>query len=487
MFDFFPKSSYSYAAIYVKQFTCDIHQRMESAGNILTDFNKLKIEKSSRSRFLLFLILLVLTAAAAHARENPSSLPVSGPSASLWSKPAWMTELSLELKESYDDNLLGVSGDGMSKSYSWVTTVTPKIGLDLAPLITNRQVLQVLSFNYEPAFAMYSQASEETNIAHRISNKVKAKSENISFSLDNAFVYIVGSSVAPIYPAPDSSRSCYAHALPRERREQYQDRTKIEFQIDWDNVFVRPTGSLQYWDMLTDQRKTIGYQNWVDRYEITGGADFGRRISSQLSVFLGYRFGRQYQEKVINSDYSSTNVFHRALIGIEGKLFNWLTLSLLGGPDFREYDDTAPVNNKNQVNFYGESSLTGELSKQDTVMFKYKGSRWISSTGQVPTFDTSLDLGYRHKFDATWTWNLNCQVKNADYTVGNLNKGSAASLRNDWLYAFSTGLSHDFNAHIGVNISLTANLGRNEQDGIPNAGYRQFDEYLTSIGVFSKF
>ena len=46
-----------------------------------------------------------------------------------------MTELSLELKESYDDNLLGVSGDGMPKSYSWITTITPRIGLDLAPLI----------------------------------------------------------------------------------------------------------------------------------------------------------------------------------------------------------------------------------------------------------------------------------------------------------------------------------------------------------------
>ena len=99
----------------------------------------------------------------------------------------------------------------------------------------------------------------------------------------------------------------------------------------------------------------------------------GRRISSQLAVFLGYRYGRQYQATVINSDYSSTNDYHRALIGIEGKLFNWLTLSLLGGPDFRQYDDTAPVNDKNQVNFYGESSLTGEISKQDTVMVKYKG------------------------------------------------------------------------------------------------------------------
>ena len=97
--------------------------------------NKLLMEKPFRSRFLLILSILVLIAPAAPAQENPSSLPVSGPSASVLNKPAWMTELSLELKESYDDNLLGVSGDGMPKSYSWITTITPRIGLDLAPLI----------------------------------------------------------------------------------------------------------------------------------------------------------------------------------------------------------------------------------------------------------------------------------------------------------------------------------------------------------------
>jgi hypothetical protein len=121
-------------------------------------------------------------------------------------------------------------------------------------------------------------------------------------------------------------------------------------------------------------------------------------------------------------------------------------------------------------------------------MVKYKGSRWVSSTGQVPTFDTSLDLGYRHRFDTALIWNLNCQLKNADYTVGNLTAGSSApSLRNDWLYALSTGISYNINANIGVNSSIAANLGRNEQDGIANANYRQFDEYLTSVGIFSKF
>ena len=449
--------------------------------------SKHRMKKPCRIRFLLILCMTVLSAAAALAQENPSALPDSSPSTFFLKKPVWLKELSLGLKESYDDNLLGVSGNGMPRSYSWTTTLSPKIGIDLAPLFTDQNVLQVFSFNYEPGLSMYSQASEENNNAHRILNKLKTKTDNTSFNFDNSFVYIDGSSIAPIYSGADSSRSCYAHAFPRERRNQYQDRAKIEFQLDLDPFFIRPAGSLQYWDMLTVQRAVSGYQNWVDRYEANGGVDVGRKISSQAAVFLGYRYGHQYQDKVINSNYSGTNNYHRTFIGIEGKFFNWLTLSVLGGPDFRSYDDTAPVNDHNQVNFYGESALTAQISKQDSLIFKYKGSRWVSSTGQAPTFDTGLDLGYRRKFDIPLVWNLNCQVKNADYTVGNLNSGSAPSLRNDWLYNFSTGVSYDFNAHVGINFNVAANLGRNEQSGIPNAEYRQFDECLTAVEIFSKF
>jgi len=448
-------------------------------------FDQLVMKKNGRCHFLLIICLMVLITISAYAADTPSS---SGSSASpLVSKPNWLTDLSLTVRESYDDNILGVSGKNMPRSFSWVTTLTPKIGIDLAPLFTDKNVLQALSFAYEPGFSMFTDASAENNNAHRIVGKLKAKSDNFSFNIDNTFTYIDGSSIAPIYSGPDSGRSSYAHALPRERRNQYQDRAKLDFQMDFDPFFIRPAGFFQYWDMLTVQRNVSGYQNWVDRYEANGGLDVGRKISSQIALLLGYRYGRQYQDFVINSKYSSTNDYHRTFIGLEGKFFGWLTLSVYGGPDFRSYDDTAPVNDHSQVNFYGETALTAQLSKQDAVTFRYKGNRWMSSTGQVPTFDTNLDLGYRHKFDMPLIWNLGCQIKNADYTVGNLTTGSGTSLRNDWLYAFSTGLSYEFNSHIGVNVNVLANLGRNEQSGVSNFAYREFDECVTFVEIFSRF
>ena len=427
------------------------------------------------------LIAMIITGGYAAETAAESLAPASG------SKPVWLTELSLGARESYDNNLLGVSGSGMSKRYSWVTTLSPKIRINLLPFLENQRTLQELSFGYQPDFATYFQDPEESNTAHRISGTIKGKSGNCSFTLDNSFLYVNGSRVAPTYAAPDNARSAFATGFPRERRKQYQDRMKIALQWDWDKFFIRPTGSLLLYELLTEMRTASGYQNYADRYDINGGADFGRRISAQLSFFLGYRYGHQYHEQVVNSTFNATNDYHRVLAGLEGKPFKWLTLSLSFGPDFRTYGESAPVDDKNQVNFYGESALTAEISEKDTMTFRYKGTRWVSSTGQIPSFNGSFDLNYRRRFHDKLSWDLGGRLDTADYTSGNLTTGSAPSLRNDWMYVFSTGLIYDITDHIGFNMGVTANLGRNQQNGIKNADYREFDQYVTLIGISGKF
>ena len=45
------------------------------------------------------------------------------------------------------------------KNYSsWVTTVSPKFGINIAPLLGDQDVLQVLSFGYAPDFVIYHDA-----------------------------------------------------------------------------------------------------------------------------------------------------------------------------------------------------------------------------------------------------------------------------------------------------------------------------------------
>ncbi len=65
-------------------------------------------------------------------------------------KPAWLTDLSLGLKESYDDNVLLVSGHGAKKIDSIVTTLSPKIGFNFAPLLDRQEAIQPPRFRLRP-------------------------------------------------------------------------------------------------------------------------------------------------------------------------------------------------------------------------------------------------------------------------------------------------------------------------------------------------
>ncbi|MDR3457673.1 MAG: hypothetical protein P4N60_09520 [Verrucomicrobiae bacterium] len=414
-----------------------------------------------------------------------------------WQKPVWLTELSLGVKESYDDNLLLVSGAGMKPIDSAVTTVSPKIGFNFAPLLGKQKVFQVLSVGYAPDLVTYHSYNTESYNAHRIANTIKGGVDAFTFNLDNNFAYIDGSQVAPIYSTAthDDQRSAFATGGPRERLMQIQDRTKIVFQYDLGKWFVRPTASLLLYDLMTDQRTTAGYQNYASRYDANGGLDIGYKVTPSMAFTLGYRYGHQYQEQfstVIDKTHtSSPNDYQRILGGFEGQPFKWLTLSVLAGPDFRSYDaksatHTTPLTDLRPTTYYAEAAMTATFSPKDTVSFKYKQWQWVASTGKLPLFDSSYDVSYHHIFSKKLSADLGCRIGNSDYTQGN----TTSALRDDWMYTVSTGINYAFTPNISANLTYALDLGRNNQDVLA-AGqlekYREFDHNLVSLGVTAKF
>ena len=98
---------------------------------------------------------------------------------------------------------------------SWVTTVSPKVGINLAPVL-NSENLQTLSFVYAPDFAQYYDAPSENNNAHRFGTAIKGQAGAFSLALENNLTYVDGDSVAPTYPG--GLLSAIGIAAPRERR-----------------------------------------------------------------------------------------------------------------------------------------------------------------------------------------------------------------------------------------------------------------------------
>jgi opacity protein-like surface antigen len=452
------------------------------------------------------------------SKTHGADTPAVDSGSAEWQRPVWLTDLSLGVKESYDDNVLVVSGNGMTPQSSWVTTVSPKVGFNFAPLLGNQNTntLQTLSLNYTPDFNIYHEDPSQNYTAHKIGDTIKGQAGDLSYLLDNAFLYNDGSHQAQIYALNqtgtaasqyDQYRNNYARAVPRERLAQTQDRANVVLQYDWDKIFVRPTATLLDYNLMTDWHNTskitgspppvYGYQNFVDRYDVNGGVDLGYKLTPGLAATLGYRYGSQYQQQfpaaITTDNHYASSDYQRVLLGLEGKPWNWLNVKLAGGPDFRNYNSMAPVNDHNPVKYYGEAVLTATLTPSQTVTFNYKQWQWVSSTGKVPYFDSTYALGYHWNVTRQLGLDLGGKVLEADYTEGtdNLSMSSTApSLRDDMEYEVSAGITYSFTTHLSANLAYTYDLGDSALNNLPvslGPAYRDFEHQVVSLGIQYKF
>jgi len=197
----------------------------------------MKITQTIVKLSLMTVGLCVLVSTTKAAAPSMDSLILTD-----WQKPAWLTDLGLGLKEGYDNNILLVSGNGMPEQSSWITMVSPKLGVNVAPLLGKQSAIQTASLAYAPDYAFYHNAPSETYKAHRFLQTIKAKSGDFSVSSDNSLLYNDGSDVAETYALNqlagaaanqnDKYRNFYAQGVPRERRNQIQDRGTVLMQYD---------------------------------------------------------------------------------------------------------------------------------------------------------------------------------------------------------------------------------------------------------------
>lgn len=418
-------------------------------------------------------------------------------------KPGWLSDCSVGLKESYDNNvfLSGVNNPppytvppgsvaALKDRYSWITTVSPKVGVNFSPLagLTN---VPMLSLAYAPDLAIYHDQTSESYNAQRVLAAVKGHAEPVAFGADNNFTYIDGSGMGPFYPG--NQLSAFATVADRERRRQIQDRANVSAQFDQDQWFIRPVASLLYYNMMTELLNTsvpanVGYQNYCDRYDVNGGADVGYKVTAQLALTLGYRYGHQYQQQYAFSPYSSSSDYQRVLAGIEGNPWRWLNIKIQGGPDFRNYQGdsathTTPMNDLHPIVYYGEGLLTATFAPGDTLTFKTKSWQWVSTLGKTPYYDSAYELAWHRQLMDHLALDLGGKILDWDFNSGNL----ATCRRHDLEYIASAGLGYAFNSHLSINLTGALNWGRNVESDVANPGAREFNQQLISLGTQWKF
>ena len=462
----------------------------------------MKTPTTTRNLKSLFAISLLALASRGWAADTPVAvtLPGAGPT-------PWLTELSLVGKESYDDNVLVVSGLGLPEQSSWVSDATLRVALDLAPVLQVGPGLSSATFVYQGERADYHQLTAENYTSHKFNDIFKGKAGNFSYSLDNAFLFVDGSKLAEIYAANqlsgalanqgDKYRNNFTHAVPRERRNQIQDRYTAQARWDLANglLFLRPISNLTYYNLgtyifNTSKAPYLGYQDYVDRWDINGGADLGYTIASKFAVTVGYRDGYQHQDGFnlgINSDaHFSSNHYQRLLFGFEGQLNPWLSVKFSGGPDFRDFNPNAPITHDRTTRYYGEGTATATLSKNQSLTLAYKDWFFVSSTGLVPYQDISYGLTYHLNVTHQLGLDLGVKYVEANYTLGDDVAGSAPSLRDDLGYEGSVGLNYLIVPHLSANVAYVYDKGENGLESLAanlDPAYRNFEHGVVTFGL----
>ena len=449
----------------------------------------------------------LLLAHAVWAAESP--VPAG---AVLWEKPAWLADLGLGVKESHDDNvmLLVEKAQGMPRQSSWITTVSPRIGADLAPLLGKDQAIRHLTVIYAPEFAIYHNLWTESFDAHRFTNAIAGQVENFSFSVNNGLTFVDGSSDGPTFKLPGTNTkedySVLAVSAVRERRLQVQDGLGVQMQYDAGQFFVRPTASFAYWDLMTVWHNNgttaatgpvvPGYIDYVDRSDVNGGLDAGYKIEPDLALTLGYRYGHQYQQsfpKDINAlavnglQAQASSDYQRVLVGVEGRPWSWLTLNVRGGPDFRAYGPAAPVDDRRPTVSYVDGSATAAIAANQSLSFTCKHWQWVSSIGRLPYVENVYSLTYHWNPTARLGCDVSGRFANQDYNCASPTLSKNFSLRNDAMYTFAIGASYAVTPNLSASLSYAYDLGRNLQDSVATDAYRQFDHQVVALGAKWKF
>ncbi len=406
-------------------------------------------------------------------------------------KPAWLTELSVTTKETYDSNVFGADVSRPSNSAapvanvsSWLTSVTPKIGLNFASLLDygkdEQKTVEVFSLSYAPEVVRYSDAASENYEAHRVATQIKGRVDSFSYNLEDSFVYVDGNRNTPQY----LTQSAYGTAIARERREQIQDRGLLILRNDWDKFFVRAVGSATYYDLNSYHYNPVGaragWQNYVDRYDVNAGGDIGYKITNNFAATLGYRRGYQYQESFDWSTASSNNDYDRILAGIEGKPLKWLKIELQAGPDFHYYNPSnMSVGHAEQINSpYIDGNVSAEVTSKDTLTARVKQWQWVSSTGTASYQDSTYEFIYKRKWLKQLSSTIGVMVQDSHY--------NAPTDRDDWLYTYAAGLKYDLNEYCGFFTDYSYSRGENGVDGLTGDG-REFERHLVTIGVKGSF
>lgn len=330
-----------------------------------------------------------------------------------------------------------------------------------------------LALAYAAAATRFWDETTEDNLKHTLAAAWTRKLDAFSWNAATEFALVDGDDQGADYGSGNGN--AFSTAAPRERRDQWQNKTDLALRFDTAPGFIRAVGKLQYWDMRTS---TVNGCNYVDRHDVQGGLDFGRALSKGgPEAYLGYRHGYQFQDNDFASAtlVNASNHYDRALVGFDGSPVKSLKVAAQAGWSKHAYNADY-AGSANEEGLFTDLTLTWNATAADEFCFKTSQSRTVSTTGKNSLLATSHQLAWKHVFTPRWSTTLTGRVSEAEYTPYRRDDFDCTALA-----------SVTWNATKTLSCSVTAShdWGRDHLNGLADSlsEKRDFDRTLVSAGV----
>ncbi len=370
--------------------------------------------------------------------------------------------VSAGAESGYDSNVYRVDVGDLGKRGSWT--------LGLQPSVEWRPV-ERLSLAYAGEAAFFLDESGEDHARHTVTLRY---AESGRFLFQSATTRVQGPRDAVAFV---DGRNAWSTTLVRERRDQWQNRTRVQGTVRHGEWFARPSASLVYFDLDSRVRPGVpGYDNWINRYDLQGGVDLGRDLEAG-EVYIGWRRGRQHQGDQGARPTTRSNNYHRVFLGFSGKPTDALTLDAEVGPSFHRYGDPASVGPSSIDAWFVNARARLRVSAHDTLSANASMSKAVASTGRLSSEVRSFGMEYARELGDGSQMRIHAGARGLVYD---------GSLVKDWIYSAGIGWGRDLAENLRLHLDLAHEEGRDRRDGDAVAA-REFARTVVSARLQYRF
>ena len=391
------------------------------------------------------------------------------------SAASWKPTVAFSAKESIDSNVFlqdvqpssSINGAAPAHKESAVSTASAAFGLAYVGAANFN-----LAASYAPETTVFSSASSENFTAQKLGLNLGGSAGDAKWTLQNTGTFINGSDRGLIFGGPGGVPAIGGIPV-RDRRDAFVDRSSFALTETFSGWFVRPVATGYVHNFLTGQSKAAGYENYIDRQEVIGGADFGWEVAAKTFLVAGLRYGEQQQGKLNGVDSTYDSVIRRMLLGIEGTPAPWLQLSVLGGPETRSWATGTPAGfARGKSLLWIDASASLKLGSRDTATVAAKRFEQPAFSSQSVYQDITYEATWRHKFCDSLALSAGGKAYGGCW--------EAPVNRDDWIYTPSASAQYAINSHCTAELGYSVDRARSR---VPNTDGREFRRQLASIAA----